>query len=54
LTGAVEPTTTGVFSWLGLTVQYAVLAFLYLNSAAHMTRLGIVKPERLRPTIRLT
>ncbi|NYG20708.1 putative signal transduction protein with EAL and GGDEF domain [Agromyces hippuratus] len=42
------------FGWLGLTVQSGVLCLLYLNSAAQMTRLGIVKPERLRPTIRLT
>jgi hypothetical protein len=54
MTGAVEPTAIGAFSWLGLTLQYGVLTVLYLNSAAHMTRLGIVKPERLRPIIRLT
>lgn len=51
--GAVEP-ANGAFGWLGLTVQSGVLCLLYLNSAAQMTRLGIVKPERLRPTIRLT
>lgn len=41
-------------AWIGVTLQYIVLAFFYLNSAAHMARLGISKPERLRPTIRLT
>ena len=30
-------------------LQFAVLAFLYLNSAVRLTRRGISKPERLRP-----
>ncbi|GAA1804548.1 hypothetical protein [Agromyces neolithicus] len=34
-------------------LQFAVLAFLYLNSAVRLTRRGIVKPERLRPPPRL-
>ncbi|HEY9308469.1 MAG TPA: hypothetical protein VIP82_11780 [Microbacterium sp.] len=39
---------------IGAALQFAAFAFLYLNSAARMARLGIAKPERLRPTIRLT
>ncbi|KRC60638.1 hypothetical protein ASE14_06505 [Agromyces sp. Root81] len=39
--------------WIGSTLQYAVLAFFYLNSAVRMARVGIAKPERLRPTMRL-
>jgi hypothetical protein len=36
-------------------VQFAVLAYLYLNSAVRMKRLGIAKPRplRLKPTITL-
>ena len=30
-------------------LQFAVLAFLYLNSAVRLTRGGFSKPERLRP-----
>ncbi|MFC9560091.1 hypothetical protein [Agromyces sp. NPDC056965] len=39
---------------VGTALQFGLLAFLYLNSAVHMARLGIAKPERLRPTIRLS
>ncbi|MCD2442904.1 hypothetical protein LQ757_11540 [Agromyces sp. SYSU K20354] len=34
-------------------LQFAVLAFLYLNSAVRLTRGGFAKPERLRPPPRL-
>ncbi|MBM7829818.1 hypothetical protein JOE59_000523 [Agromyces cerinus] len=39
---------------VGVTLQFALVGFLYLNSAVRLARLGIAKPERLRPTIRLT
>ena len=48
------PSSATVGLMVGAVLQFAVLAFLYLNSAARMARLGIAKPERLRPTIRLT
>ncbi|GAA1751147.1 hypothetical protein [Agromyces humatus] len=34
-------------------LQFAVLAFLYLNSAVRLTRRGIAKPERLGPPPRM-
>ncbi|MEF3403554.1 hypothetical protein [Agromyces sp. CCNWLW203] len=54
ITGAVTA-SYGVTGWLGLTLQYGVLAFFYFNSAAHMARLGIArppKPLKFRPTIK--
>ena len=40
---------------VGGTLQFAVLAYLYLNSAVRMKRLGITKPRplRLKPTMKL-
>ncbi|HEY9366750.1 MAG TPA: hypothetical protein VIP55_08975 [Agromyces sp.] len=48
------PSSATVGLGISAAVQTGLLSFLYLNSAAHMARLGITKPERLRPTIRLT
>ncbi|SIN68796.1 hypothetical protein [Agromyces cerinus] len=44
----------GVTGSITMTLQFALLAFLYLNSAVRMARLGIAKPQHLHPTIRLT
>ena len=48
------PGSLSVGYGLNAAIQFTLLSFLYLNSAAHMARLGIAKPERLRPTIKLT
>jgi len=38
---------------IGGTLESAVLAYLYLNSAVRMKRLGIAKPEQLPKPVRL-
>ena len=48
---AYQPTVEGgIATIVSGTVQVVVLAFLYLNSAIRMSRLGVAKPERLRFT----
>ncbi|KQM82723.1 hypothetical protein [Agromyces sp. Leaf222] len=39
---------------IGGTIESALLAYLYLNSAMRMKRLGIAKPGRLPKPVRLT
>ncbi|WP_139416578.1 hypothetical protein [Agromyces laixinhei] len=48
------PRAASVALVIGGSVQMALLATLYLNSAVRMARLGIAKPERFRSSIRLT
>ncbi|MGI9822669.1 hypothetical protein [Agromyces sp. Marseille-Q5079] len=43
----------GLAAAIEVAVTCAALAFLYLNSAVRMSRLGIVKPVPLRPDARL-
>lgn len=50
--GAAVPIYSIVDSLIGA-LQFAVLAFLYLNSAVRLTRGGFSKPERLQPPPRL-
>ena len=45
---AAIPISSIVDSSIGA-LQFAVIAFLYLNSAVRLTRRGISKPEQLRP-----
>ena len=44
---------SGLGAWIGSLLTYAVLAFLYLNSAARMKRLGIVRPEHFAQKVKL-
>ena len=46
--GAVAPAQGGVAVSVSSTLQFGVLAFLYLDSAIRMSRLGISKPVPLR------
>ncbi|GAA1961666.1 hypothetical protein [Agromyces allii] len=45
--------TPGIGPTVGGTLEAALLAFLYLNSAVRLKRAGIAKPERLPKSIRL-
>ncbi|ANJ26229.1 hypothetical protein [Agromyces aureus] len=49
----VEGISAGIGDWISVVLTYVVLAFLYLNSAVRMKRLGITKPAQLPKSIRL-